>query len=81
MIQETPIKPHLGTACRIDLTGDFLMTHGAFISNLNLWEGRGGDISITAKNVFLGDEVIDANSYTKYGYYGYISSTAEWVRR
>jgi len=68
-------QSHPGTACRIDLTGDFLMTHSAFIGNLNLGAGSGGNIKITAQNVLLGDEIIDANSYNSWGYYGYIGST------
>lgn len=66
---------HPGTACKIALTGDFLMKHSSYLFNINLGAGNGGDISITANNVFLGDEVIDSKSYNSVGYYGYIGST------
>lgn len=67
---------HPGTACWIDLNGDFKMTHASWIDTQNIGAGRGGDISIKAKNILLGDEVIDPSSYTVDGFYGYIGSTA-----
>jgi len=68
---------HPGTACQIDITGDFLMTHSSLIDSSNFAAGRGGDIRITAGNVKLGDDILDARSYTgsSLGYYGYISAT------
>lgn len=65
---------HPGTAVRIDLAGDLVMDRAALIDTQNIGSGRGGDISIKARNVRLGDEVIDANSFTSLGFYGYIGS-------
>jgi filamentous hemagglutinin family protein len=67
---------HPGTACQIDLTGDFLMTHSSLIDTQNWAAGRGGDIRISAGNIKLGDDVLDERSYTgpDLGYYGYIAA-------
>jgi filamentous hemagglutinin family protein len=75
---------HPGTACRIDLTDDLLMTHAALIDTqtnpidpeASSISGNGGDISIKAANIKLGDEQIDAGSFTSIGFYGYIASTS-----
>lgn len=66
---------HPGTACSIGLAGDFLMTHASFIDTQNIGAGRGGNTRIQAKNIILGDEIIDPNSYTDIGFHGYIGST------
>jgi filamentous hemagglutinin family protein len=68
--------PHPGTACQIDLTSDFLMTHSSLIDSSNYGLGGGGDIKITAGNIKLGDDVLDDQSYTgpALGFYGYIAA-------
>jgi filamentous hemagglutinin family protein len=75
---------HAGTACRIDLTDDLWMTHAALIDtqtnpvdpDVSSISGNGGDISIKAANIKLGDDQIDAGSFTSIGFYGYIASTS-----
>jgi filamentous hemagglutinin family protein len=76
---------HPGTGCRIEVENDFLMTHAALIDTqtgpldpyASSISGNGGDISITAANVQLGDEKIDEDSFTSIGFYGYISSASD----
>jgi filamentous hemagglutinin family protein len=76
---------HPGTACGIELTNDLLMTHAALIDTqvgpvdpyVSGISGDGGDISITAANIKLGDDQIDAGSFTSIGFYGYIASASD----
>jgi filamentous hemagglutinin family protein len=70
-------QSHPGTAIRIDLAGDMLMSHSSFIDSQNVGAGKGGDISVNASNVTLGDAVLDQKSWTgsSLGYYGYIGTT------
>ena len=67
---------HPGSAIKIDLSGDLLMTHSSSIDTQNLGAGKGGDISIKANNIRLGDDVLDDRSWTgsDLAYYGYIAA-------
>jgi len=75
---------HPGTGCRIELENDLFMTHAALIdtqtvpvdANVSGISGNGGDISITAANIKLGDDQIGEGSFTSIGFYGYISSVS-----
>ena len=73
---EYAANDHPGTACRINLSGDLLMTHAAFIDTQNVGVGKGGDISIHSRKLLLGDEIVNENSFTDIGLYGYIGSPA-----
>ena len=68
---------HPGTACRIEVSNEFSMTHGSLIDASPFAQGRGGDIRINASYIKLGDDTLDSQSYTDpyFSYYGYVSST------
>jgi len=68
--------PHPGTGCRIELTGDLVMTHSSLIDTSTFAGGRGGDIRISAANLRLGDDTLDERSYTgpTVGWFGYLSA-------
>jgi filamentous hemagglutinin family protein len=66
--------PHPGTACQVELTGDFIMKNSSSIDSSSYGTGRGGDIRINAGNVMLGDDSPGSGPLAAYGIYGYIQS-------
>ncbi len=65
---------HPGTACQIELSGDFIMKNDSWIDSESFGTGRGGDIRINAGNVMLGDDSPGSGPLAAFGNYGFIQS-------
>jgi len=68
----------LGKIASINVSGDFLMTNGAYIDSTNYGWGNAGAIEITADRVRLGDNDPTTSLYASQGFYGYLSSHTQY---
>jgi filamentous hemagglutinin family protein len=68
---------HPGTACKLDISQDILMTNNSWIDSTTIGPGRAGDINIRGNNIKLGDDTPGTGPGADYGLYGYISSRCD----